>query len=121
MRSIMSVALTAVMLFTLLTGCGRKKNEVVTPTATNAPVTATERPAAATPNAAADNNVTDSNDNNVVNDMVVGAEDAVNGVVNGMENAVDDVVNGVESIPGEIEDGRVEDRDNAVISTPEAR
>lgn len=121
MRSIMSVALTAVMLLSLLTGCGRKKNDVVTPAATNAPVVATERPAAVTPNAAMNDNATDQNGNNAVNDMVNGAEDAVNGVVNGVENAVNDVVDGVEEIPGDMEDGLVEDTDNIVRATPQAR
>ena len=121
MRSIISIALAAVMMLTVFTGCGRNKNNTATkPAVTNAPVAATERPAVTTPNAA------DNNGNNVVNDMAVGVEDAVNGVVNGAENAVNGVVNGAENAVNDMvnsdkNDGRVEDKDNVVRATPQAR
>ena len=116
MRSIMSIALAAVMMLAVLTGCGRNKNNNSTamPAVTNTPVTATERPAAITPNAAGNNG------NNAVNDMVNGAEDAVNGVINGAEDAVNGVVGGIENAV-EDTDGRADDRDNVVLGTPEPR
>ena len=139
MRSIMSIALTAVMLLTVLTGCGRKNNNVVNSAATTAPVVPTaeaNRPTTAENDLAGNNATTTDGNGNAVNDMVVGtegavngvvngAEDAVNGVVNGAEEAVNGVVNGAENavngVVGGAENERVNDRENVTQTTPEAR
>lgn len=125
MKSIISLALAAVMTVSLLSGCGRNRNEDVLPVATTTPAQTT---AQANEPATADENVPGTNTtgnggttnagnentgNNAVNDMV-------NDVENGVNNAVNDVVDGIESIPGDVEDGRVEDEVAGVRNTPKA-
>lgn len=118
MRSILSAALAAVMLLSVLTGCGRKKEDTVAPAPTAA---ATAAPTAAADfNKSAENDRVMPTDDGAVNDMMNDGENMVNDAVNGVESAVNDVVEGVENIPGDMEDGRVEDRDNTVKVTPAA-
>ena len=129
MRSIMTITLTAVMLLTVLTGCGRNKNNNSSePVATTVPnqTTTTERPDESTaPNTIpeAAGNATDRVENGV-NDVVGGAENAVNDVVGGAENMVDDILGDDGVVNGDFNDGDVADpeaKDETVAATPQAR
>lgn len=140
MKSIFSIVLTAVMLLSVLTGCGRKNGNDDNTIVNNTPATATTMPARNTPSAAV--NGTEAGDatnrvENGVNDTVGGVENGVNDVVGGVENGANDVINGVENgvddllgddgvVNGDMNDGRVEEDDAKVdnakaTATPQAR
>lgn len=104
MKSILSIALATVMMLTVMTGCGNKKNNNVT--TTNPPATATQAPAATT---APMTTETPDGTDGVMNDMVDRVENGANDVVNGVENAVDDVLGDDGVVNGELDDGRVTD------------
>lgn len=104
MKSILSIALVAVMMLTVMTGCGNKKNNNVT--TTNPPAAATQAPTATTAPATTNNPDTAGG---VVNDAVDRVENGANDVVNGVENAVDDVLGDDGVVNGDLDDGRVTD------------
>lgn len=122
MKSIFSIALTAVMLLSVLTGCGRNNQNNDN---ANANTPATMMPARNTPSApanGADAGESTNRTENGVNDAVNGVENGANSVVGGVENGVNDVIDGVENgvndllgddgaINGDMNDGRVEDGD----------
>lgn len=136
MKSIFSIALTAVALLSVLTGCGRNNENTAT---SNTPV-ATTMPARNTPSAPANGAEAGESTNRVengVNDAVNGVENGANNVVGGVENGVNDMIDGVEDgvddllgddgvINGDMNDGRVEDGDAKTdgakaTATPQAR
>lgn len=104
MRSILSIALAAVMMLTVMTGCGnRRKNDVTT---TTPPVAATQAPAATDIPAAT---TKPENAGSAVGDAVDRVENGTNDIVNGVENAVDDVLGDEGAINGDMNDGTVTD------------
>lgn len=140
MKSIFSIVLTAVMLLSVLTGCGRRNRNDGNTVVNNTPAAATTVPAGNTPGTAVNGteagNATDRVENGV-NNAVGGVENGVNNVVGGVENGVNDVIDGVENgvndllgddgvVNGDVDDGRVEE-DNAktdaakATATPQAR
>lgn len=137
MKSIFSIALTAVMLLSVLTGCGRNNRNDDNVIA-NTP--ATMVPARNTPSAPANGAEAGESTNRVengVNDAVNGVENGANNVVGGVENGVNDMIDGVEDgvddllgddgvINGDMNDGRVEDGDartdgEKVTATPKSK
>lgn len=136
MKSIISIALAAVALLSVLTGCGRNNENAAT---SNTPV-ATTMPARNTPSAPANGAEAGESTNRVengTNDAANGAENGANGAMAGVENGVNDMVNGVKDgmddllgddgvINGDMNDGRVEDGDAKTdgakaTATPQAR
>ena len=90
MKSIISIALTAVALLSVLTGCGRNNENTAT---SNTPV-ATTMPARNTPSAPANGAEAGESTNRVengANDAANGAENGANGAMAGVENGVNDV------------------------------
>ncbi len=137
MKSIFSIALTAIMLLSVLTGCGRNNRNDDNVIA-NTP--ATMVPARNTPSAPANGAEAGESTNRVengVNDAVNGVENGANNVVGGVENGVNDMIDGVEDgvddllgddgvINGDMNDGRVEDGDartdgEKVAATPKSK
>lgn len=128
MKSIFSIALTAVMLLSVLTGCGRNNRNDDNAIVNNTPATATTVPARNTPSTAVNGAEAGESTNRVengVNNAVDGAENGVNNVVGGVENGVNDVIDGVENgvdnmlgddgvVNGDMNDGRVEEGDAKV-------
>lgn len=139
MKSIISIALAAVMLLSVLTGCGRKNKTENNAITNNTPAVATTAPAATNkpdndgngdvPGTAG--NATDRVENgadnvvggveNGVNDVVGGVENGVNDVVDGMEGGMDDLLGDDGLVNGDMDDGRVEDDAARVTATPQAR
>ena len=134
MKSIISIVLTAVMLLSVLTGCGRRNknddNAIVnnTPMATTMPARNTPSTAVNGAEAGESTNRVENGVNNTVNGVENGVDDAVNGVENGvndvltgMENGVDDVLGNDGVVNGETDDGRVEDDSARTDATPKAQ
>ncbi len=123
MRSIISAALTAVLLLAVLTGCGSKNNN--TGAANNQTTVATPAPTATN---APENNGTAGAAGDAANRVENGVDDTVNGVENGVNDVIDGVENGVNDMLGEdgvvngdMGDGRVEEDAAKATSTPQAR
>lgn len=114
MKSIFSIVLTAVMLLSVLTGCGRKNRNDDNAIVNNTPATATTMPARNTPSTAVNGTEAGESTNRVensVNDTVNGVENGVNDVITGVENGVDDLLGDDGVVNGDMDDGRVEDGD----------
>lgn len=111
MKSIVSIALVTIMLFSVLTGCGNRNKDEVNPTnppATAAPTTAPATPAATAPNGS--NTVNDGTMNdNIMTDGADRVENGANDVINGVENAVDDILGDDGVVNGDLNDGRIEE------------
>ena len=99
MKSIFSICMAAVMLLSVLTGCGNKSKKSDTARVTPSPaVTATARPEDSARPGDMEDDVKGALDDagEAVGDVARGAGEAVDDAVTGAGNAVKDMVDGVE-------------------------
>lgn len=123
MRSIMSVTLTAVMLLSVLTGCGRSNDsDTPIPAATDIPgqTATTERP-----DTAPGGDMGDAGDRteNAADGMIGGAENAMDDIVDATKNTMDDILGDDGAVNGDFNDGDVADpgAKDETAATPQAR
>ena len=97
MKSILSICVTAVMLLSVLTGCGNKKNGDAARVTPSPAVTATARPEDSARPGDMEDDVKGALDDagEAVGDVVGGAGEAVDDAVTGAGDAVKDMVDGV--------------------------
>lgn len=123
MKSIMSVALAAVVILSVMTGCGRNKDkDELTPAITATPGQSVTQDR---PDTAPGGDMEDAGDRleNGVNDIVGGTEDAVDDVVDATKDTLDDILGDDGAVNGDFNDGDVRDPQakDETPATPEAR